>query len=180
MSTEKQKDKREFINNEILASSILGGLTRGFPVYKTGIKESVKNEFRNFLKDILKKYAQSYKVHVGSKQHIKNIEKFADKISERHKEILNKDRFRIGRAQKVLNLYLKYLWVLHKIPRPPHCPFDSIIIEKLKLKEKINWTQFDSIKKYEILVGGAKKKAQKENLSIAEWELKEWNKIVKK
>ncbi|SDJ63273.1 hypothetical protein SAMN05216338_105731 [Bradyrhizobium sp. Rc2d] len=32
-------------------------------------------------------------------------------------------------AQKVLNLLLKYYWCLARIPEPPYCPIDRIIIE---------------------------------------------------
>ena len=28
-------------------------------------------------------------------------------------------------------LYLKYLWCLGEICRPPHCPFDRMVIEEL-------------------------------------------------
>lgn len=45
--------------------------------------------------------------------------------------------FRIGSAQKALNLYRKYLWCLGYIPFPPHCPFDATIIDQLPVCQKI-------------------------------------------
>lgn len=168
-----EKDKWEFVNNEILTLSILGGLTRGFSVYKSGVAERHKKEFKDLLRRKLKEYARPYRNKVSSEQHTKNIEKFANEISKEDGGILIGGRFRIGRTQKVLNLYLKYLWVLGQIPEPPHCPFDSIIISKLRLN--ISFTKFDSIKDYESLVDTARQIVHKENLSIAEWELKLWN-----
>ncbi len=57
------------------------------------------------------------------------------------KDILFGNGFRVGIAQKALNLYLKYLWCLGKITEPPHCPFDSIIISEIKCN--IKWTEMD-------------------------------------
>ena len=83
----------------------------------------------------------------------------------------NKGRIRIGTTQKVLNLYLKYLWVLNKIPEPPHCPFDGIIIDMMELNEPIRWTKFDDIDVYNKLIN----KVKDEKMTVAEWELGKWN-----
>ena len=54
-------------------------------------------------------------------------------------------RFRIGVAQKALNLYLKHLWCLDWIYEPPHCPFDNGIIRLLRpTPRETLWTQMDS------------------------------------
>ncbi|MDO8555469.1 MAG: hypothetical protein Q7R75_02795 [bacterium] len=170
-----EEEKLKFINNEVLTSSILGGLARGYPVYKQNTKEDIRKEFRNLLRDKLEKYAHFYKTQVGSTQHIKNIKNFADEISAEKIGILKKSRFRIGRVQKLLNLYLKYLWVLNWIPKPPHCPFDSRVIEKLGLNKEIQWTKLDSEEGYDKLVKSANEKAKNKSLSVAEWELQFWN-----
>jgi hypothetical protein len=82
-------------------------------------------------------------------------------------------RFRIGSAQKALNLYLKYLWCLGLIARPPHCPFDYRILAKLPTCN-VKWTQLDSIVKYKEIVGEAEQLAKGKRLSLADWELEEW------
>lgn len=169
-------DEWIFLNNEILTLTILGGLTRGVLVYKPSVLEIEKREFRKTLKKELEEYASFYKVTVNTEQHIKNIEKFADKISQEYRAILSGNRLRIGRAQKVLNLYLKYLWALGRIPEPPHCPFDAIVIRELKLG--INFTKLDSISDYKLLVEAAKKISGEKNLSIAKWELRLWNRVI--
>ena len=86
-----------------------------------------------------------------------------------------KDKYRYGIAQKLLNLYLKYLWCIKLIHTPPHCPIDRIIINKLKLK--CNWTQINDEKYYRRIIEKIKKtikldEVHSPNESIAEWELK--------
>jgi hypothetical protein len=46
---------------------------------------------------------------VTKEDHIKNICMLANILTEKHYNILLNRRFRIGSAQKGLNLYLKYL-----------------------------------------------------------------------
>ena len=97
---------------------------------------------------------------------------------------LNGDHLRLGVAQKALNLYLKYLWCEHRIPTPPHCPFDSNILDKLTLPTgcERRWTQADKVEHYREWVLAAKKQAEKEaqkeskkEVSLADWELRAWN-----
>jgi len=98
--------------------------------------------------------------------------------------ILAGGRLRIGIAQKVVNLYLKYLWTMGWIEEPPHCPFDGIIIEKLKAElsfsgcfEDYAWTKLDCMKKYGTLVAVANDKAKNAGQSLAEWECAVFNKV---
>ena len=86
------------------------------------------------------------------------------------------DRFRIGIAQKALNLYLKNLWCLGEITTPPHCPLDRLIIDKLGLKwserSQYDWTKIDDIEKYKELISRCDHKARERGCeNIAEWEL---------
>lgn len=174
------EEKRKFLNNEILSSSIFAGLARGHVYNKQEVNENDKKNFKNTLKCKLDEHSKSYKTKIKDVEHVENIKQFSDGMSIKFGKILEGNRFRIGTAQKILNLYLKYLWVLGWIPEPPHCPFDSIVINKLELDPEIKFTKFDSIKDYRKLVTVASQKAKDEKLSIAQWELKFWNqKIIK-
>ena len=168
-----EEEKLKFINNEILTLTILGGLGRGYPVYRTGIQENDKNDFKIFLREQLHEYGRKYGNNVSEKDHIENIKKITQDTTKKYSKILRDNKFRIGRTQKLLNLYLKYLWVLNKIPEPPHCPFDRKIIEELDLD--VNWTKLDSIDDYKKMVEKARSIARDNNVSIAEWELKMWS-----
>lgn len=168
------EEKKEFLNNEILSSSIFAGLARN-RVYKQWINENDKIEFKKTLRFKLKEYGKSYKIKVDDTEHIENIKRFSNEMSAEFENILNGKRFRIGTTQKILNLYLKYLWILDWAPEPPHCPFDSTIISKLGFGVRIRWTEFDTEKDYNSLVTAAAKKANDAKLSIAQWELKVFN-----
>lgn len=168
--------RQQFIHNEILTSTISGGLGRGYPVYKKNVRDKDKTAFRSLLRRKLVKYGRLYrnkKVSVSEEKHINNIARLTKEISETKSEILNDNEFKIGRSQKLLNLYLKYLWTLGWIvAEPPHCPFDSKIIGKLNLA--ISWTKLNNTQEYKYLVDHAKKAAG--HSSLANWELRQWNK----
>jgi hypothetical protein len=121
----------------------------------------------------LEQIAQDYKARVSEEVHVQNILGLSTRLSSAHAGVLRGGRFRIGTAQKALNLHLKYLWCLDKIPEPPHCPFDSKIIAKLPAYKGPRWTVLDAEDDYRNLVKVAKAKAQ--GSSLAAWELETYN-----
>lgn len=168
--------KEEFLINEIGTLSILGGFGRA-NIYKGGVGENDKNSFRRFIRKLLEQYGKRYHSgNISEETHFMNIEKFSTEVTAACGRLLKGNRFRIGVAQKVVNLYLKYLWVLGLIPgEPPHCPFDSQIIGKLSLPDNIckKWTKCDHLECYRVMVEHAKRCAGSK--SITEWELGVWN-----
>ncbi len=166
--------KKGFIENEILILTINGALSRGKAVYNFYEENDItdgrkKIGFRNFIKDELKKLKDVYKDDtVDEEAHIQNLLSFKKAIDANYKSILRNGGINFGRVQKLLNLYLKYMWALSEIGLPPHCPFDSIIISKLDDVSGIIWTDM-SLDDYRLLVSRAKEKAG--NQSLAEWEL---------
>jgi hypothetical protein len=167
-------NKQEFIENEILILTINGALARGKNVYNfyeanNIIANKQKNNFRNFVKDRLKDFKYTYKNGgIEEEIHIKNLSDLKNKIDKNYSTILRNGEINFGRVQKLLNLYLKYLWALGNIAMPPHCPFDSTIISKLDNVNGIIWTDMD-LDNYKLLVSRAKEKAG--DKSLAEWEL---------
>lgn len=170
----KSDHKTRFIDEELLAFTFFASITRGEPVYGTRITQEKKDKFKEFVKRTLLKYAKKYKSKLSEKEHISNIENIKREIESKFKDknTLNKNNFYFGRAQKLLNLYLKYLWCLGRITKPPHCPFDRIVISELGLD--FNWTSLTK-EDYEKLIVEARKKAG--SLSLAEWELEFWNMV---
>jgi len=163
-----QNPKISFLIEQALSSSIIASLQRS-SVYAPGASESDRLELGKILRKSLIDIAKQYSVLVTEETHLKNITQFADNVSSKCKSFLLHGRFRIGIAQKALNLYLKYLWCLDQIPTPPHCPFDSRIITLLPENKQVPWTKFDDITIYNSLVVAAKKIAG--SLSLSEWEL---------
>lgn len=162
--------KKDFINNEVLTLTIEGALERSH-TYKKNTNEKQKAVFHRFTRQKLGALSRKYKSKVAEAEHVANIIELKKAITNRFDDLL-KGQFRLGLAQKLLNLYLKYLWVLGWIPEPPHCPFDALVISRLRQKAK--WTVLDSVDDYKQLVGAARKAAGKEKISIAEWELRLW------
>lgn len=171
--------KKDFIIDQVLVNSI-GAAFQHAGVYVGGLDtlDPRKKELRTDLRERLIALGDTYKNPVDENKHCQNVEKLAKELTTAHKDkgLLRNDRFRIGIAQKALNLYLKYLWCLDEIPEPPHCPIDREIIKVLSIpwkeRDSYNWTQLDDLKKYKELIGMCKDKAEG---SVAEWELKEWN-----
>ena len=127
--------------------------------------------------------------------HVGYILELQDAVTQAHGASMEGGKLKFGRAQKLLNMYLKYMWCANKIPKiPPHCPFDDIIInwrlpgredplwdelggwDKLeKSPEHDNiwtWTQSDDVEHYLVWLAAAEKTRQRTCYgSLAEWEL---------
>lgn len=165
--------KLEFLYSEFFTLTLMGTVQRN-KIYKDGVAERERKAFQIALKQNLLEISKQYKKPVSESDHELNIIQLADQLTASHKAILFNDRFRIGTAQKALNLFLKYLWCAGEIAEPPHCPFDFIIIQKLPNELHSNkWTKVDDIKIYRKLVAAAKACAAP--ISLAEWELSAWN-----
>jgi hypothetical protein len=171
--------KKKFIVDQAVVNSI-GGAFQHAGVYVKELKDAdkQKNCLRETLAECLRNFGLTYAQSVTDEVHYRNIVNLANTMTEKFRDtgILRCRRFRIGIAQKALNLYLKYLWCLGDIPTPPHCPLDRRIIDMLDLKGKdrkdYDWTKLDDIKKYKELIEKCRNVAG--DISLAEWELKEW------
>ena len=177
------QEKLNFINSQIFSLTISGAFShgKGYPVFRKDklVSEKQKSVFHGFLRKELEKLEDVYRQPVDSNRHNLNILKLKDEIIEDSKDILHEGKIRIGRVQKLLNLYLKYLWTLGRIAEPPHCPFDSIVIGRGLGLKNISWTKIDELDEYKNLVEKATSIARGKGLSISEWELKLFNGILK-
>ena len=176
------KDKKEeFLIKEMIQSSISSGLqtrNQDFPIYN--FENMQLNDTKNLRRDIydyLLLYLAEY-VPNCEEQHIERIKNLSSQLSHKYKNILHKGRFRIGVSQKIINLFLKHMWVIGKIGEPIHCPFDNII--KVKILKGVkgvsltDWTEFDQMNIYKKYVQLALLKASENSCSVAVWELENW------
>lgn len=138
-------------------------------IYAPGAPEQSRESFRIGLRSELDRLAKHYDGAVSEDAHVRNIVALADTVSTEYGAALRDGRFRIGPAQKALNLFLKYQWTAGWIPEPPHCPFDAIIIALLPKQVRCNWTDLDSTETYRTLVAKARDLAGPH--SLAHWEL---------
>lgn len=167
--------KKEFINNEIWSLTVGGAFQRA-NIYKKDADEKDKKDFKGKLKSLIIGIAKQYHKEVDEPTHLKNILKVTE---FRHPCLVN-DKLNYGVSQKLLNLYLKYLWCLEDIPAPPHFPIDRIIQEvfnsgELVKNEIISWTKMEKEEQYLQIIRYAETLAIKENISIAELELKRFS-----
>lgn len=158
--------KIEFLKNEIFILSLSGAFQRN-NIYKESTSENEKIQLRRLIKSLLVELEDNYKIRVSDSQHLANLDEFKKNIEKGSDNILRGSVISFGTVQKILNLYLKYLWCLGLISEPPHCPIDRIILNKSK-DYKTSWTKMNredycrAIEKIRLI---------KENKSIAEWEL---------
>lgn len=62
----------------------------------------------------------------------------------KHPHILKNNELSWGNAQKIVNLYLKNMWITGALKQtPPLFPIDSLILEELGLDSEITWTKMD-------------------------------------
>jgi hypothetical protein len=179
MNSDLGKTKKEFLIGQAIANSISAAFQHA-GVYVKGLKDNDERKaaLRKKLADELQLLSKNYAESLIDDAHCKNIVKLADILTGDFKGlgILRNNRFRIGIAQKALNLYLKYLWCFGDILMPPHCPIDRRIIDRLGLpskeRGKYDWTKLDDINKYKYLIEKCRARADK--TPVAEWELNEW------
>jgi len=169
---EIQKSKGQFLLDEVLLLTVLGGFGRS-SVYKKGVNEEQKLLFRKFLKRELVILEEKYHLKISDTEHLKNIRKFKNSVTNEFSYMLEEDKFRYGIAQKLINLFLKYRWSLDLISEPPHCPFDSVIAKKLGSSYK--FTKSDSEKEYLTIVNMAEIESKKSGHSISIWEMETFN-----
>lgn len=167
-------ERRAFLRDQF-HGLVLQATVQRADIYAFEAPEDVRQGFRIGLRRALDAAAVKYANPVPDDAHIAEIVALADELSTTHGEALSSQRFRIGPAQKALNLFLKYLWCTDEIPTPPHCPFDSFIIGELPVRCRVNWTEMDEREQYERLVEGARERAGDQ--SLAEWELRLYDEI---
>jgi hypothetical protein len=179
--------KNEEVENVILRITFQGAFQRA-KVYSANALEPNRLKFRAFLAKKLKVILHKIpKIdNYDDNMHYSIIKDFANEISDSEfKDLIAGGRFRIGIAQKLINLYWKYSWILKpNIATPIHCPFDSIVINDIiafKEREKVNWTEFDEKDDvYLELVEKAKQFSGDKYSSIAEMELVEYQLFLQK
>lgn len=155
--------KKEFIHDVIFSNSIQGAFQH-IKIFPNEWTDDQKIKFRSKIRILLDEIVEDYSSEeIQSDEHLRNISK-----------LVNKGGVNFGVAQKLLNLYLKYLWCLEEIKIPPHCPIDSRILSKVGLPN-IRWSKMDK-DTYKNVVSHVKEVSRKNGFkNISDWELKVWN-----
>ncbi len=133
--------KEEFILSEIWLLTIGAAFGRA-NVYNHDLDDMQRNDFKEDLRNKVVEISNSYKSKsISEEEHIKNINSIIQ-YSEKYEKLLQGGKLNFGVSQKLLNLYLKYLWCLNILNfPPPHFPVDRRIQEYLKIKPLYSWTR---------------------------------------
>jgi hypothetical protein len=160
--------KKDFLLSAALIDSHRSAFQRA-NVYSKDAEQVDRDEFVKLFRKKLISLEKVYAEGVSEVDHIKNLIMFKEELSADFPKVLADGRMLLGVAQKAVNLYVKYLWVLDFIPQPPHCPVDRIILNKVGINN-INWTTLDNVDEYWSVIETIRKVADKNKLSIPEWE----------
>ncbi|MFM2387876.1 MAG: hypothetical protein RL660_2633 [Bacteroidota bacterium] len=134
----------------------------------------LKVQLFNLVEDMLQQYKQPRDIE---KLHLDNIGEICRFSCDNFGSILQNNSLNFGTAQKILNLYLKYLWCSNLIDFiPPHFPIDRLVQQKALKRVEENWTDIDSRARYISLLD--KFKSHFKDRSPAVWELGIYNTIV--
>ena len=161
--------KRHFLQLIALSNTQSSSFQRA-NVYAPKVPAEQQDAFIKEFKSRLIFLEKVYEQPVSPDQHLKNIEEFANSLSNSFPDVLRDKKMKIGIAQKAVNLYLKFIWCYGWIPEPPHCPIDRIVLEEAG--DDGSWTKIVSIEEYSEKI--KKIESKKGNKSFSEWECELW------
>jgi hypothetical protein len=163
--------KKRFLKDEFWVLSWNASVQRAGLYKQNSTKENRDTFRREIIAYIKKELLDKYKTKVTHKTHCKNIEKLSKEGSKLGRKVLVRKKYKIGVAQKLLNLQLKYLWCADEIAEPPHCPVDRVIINKTDSKGTA-WTKIEIIEEYKKVIKSIEKEMKESGISsLSEWEL---------
>lgn len=150
--------------------------------------ETNKVTSSEYLYDKISKYGKSINFATWHREVCESLVETYQEIKDEN----NKNFFTYGNAQKLLNMALKYLWLLDMLPGSIdgallHAPIDSYILQKLENSiENISaengsykyngetWSQLSDYEHYIELQKTIRTLAKAENKSVIEWENEAW------
>jgi len=159
----------EFLISEFWILSWNASVQRA-QLYRHGTSDIHRTAFRN---DVIgfcqNEFIPQYTSEVAEDRHVRNLTRLCEMADSSPYANVLKHGYRIGVAQKLLNLQLKYMWCADLLPHPPHCPIDRVILSKTRLKGTLNWTQMNSTAQYLQAIAALREIAGE--MPLAEWEL---------
>lgn len=170
MEWSRISDKKNSFIRDVILSNTISAAFQHASVYNE--KSSQREEFQENVKKYLVETAEKYR---QTNDHFERIREFKVNVENtEYRSILRNEQISFGVAQKLVNLYLKYLWCLGKFDMPPHCPIDRFVIDNGCQNPRLYhpWTQMTQ-EKYVDAMNEIKQTAGNESLAV--WELDLWN-----
>ena len=154
--------KDKILKNEFWSLSLKGSLQRASIYSKDEEQISYSEEFRHTFRTGLREFIETmivndYEIGVTEEKHLSNIMALKEHAEFIGQGIIHNNTFNYGVAQKLLNLYLRYLWLGDFIKEPVHFPVTNQIQECLMMgKESISWTKMTKVEEYMRVINKAK------------------------
>ena len=143
-------EQLSFLEYEFTTSSLLAALAtrrKTHPTYAANATDQHRETVKLWLKSYLVQLGKRHQLRsLSEEEHLQEIRVLAAEASRIHARALHDGRFRFGVAQKLVNLYLKYLWSVGIVSAVHHCPLDGIINSEANLGYE--WNTSDSEEEY--------------------------------
>ena len=110
--------------------------------------------------------------NISEKQLLKLISGLQLAVKLKYKTILLGGNLRFGNAQKIVNLYLKNMWIAGWIKTPPHFPIDRII--QNKFQKIVPWTNMNRTEYFSIIFEAKNHMIKDGYKNLATWELNKY------
>lgn len=112
-----------FIHQMVLRNSFNAATQRGKSVYAVAIDDPRRGEFRNWIKEWLTSLGLRYIAWEYTPQTFcREIEDLKREANQHHSAVLAPGMITLGVSQKLIALYLKYLWLLGSAEKMPLFP----------------------------------------------------------
>lgn len=159
-----------------LKSELIWAATRQGAFQRSNIylNDQINNDKKRVFREFIKKYLfenvfeKYYKTKINE-EHLYNLIADLQKYSQLNfKEIFKGGELRFGNAQKIINLYLKSMWIADWLDVPPHFPVDRII--QNKMGTIFPWTNMDKADYKSIIYNARKLMVDDGYAELAVWE----------
>jgi hypothetical protein len=167
----------EFIQQMYLRNAINAALQRA-NVYSDDVtgeqKTAFKRDCSQHLADLGRRY---FAWEHDLESFCAEVQRFSATLSQDHADTLVGHHLRIGIAQKMVSLYLKYLWLAGDCSKKPAAAvLDRGILEASGFHPPPNWTEMDDFRQYQDIQAAIQQRAEEEGFgSAAVWEAERWN-----
>jgi hypothetical protein len=146
-------------------------------VYAANAVEADKDAFRDECKRLLTALGVRYYAWEWDlPRYCQEIVDFCSTVSQLHGGVLANSRLRVGTGQKMISLYLKYLWLSgDPSKKPVGAVLDRPILQASGYPNPPDWTKLDDIDIYKDIQDAIGKKAASDGFgSPAVWEAEKW------
>ena len=160
-----------FLEYEFTTSSLLAAFAtrrKTHPVYAASATGMQKDEVKQWVRKHLLGLGEKYKYqNLSEGEHVAEIRRIKAEVSKRFPTALHEGKLRFGVAQKLVNLYVKYLCTVGAANSAHHCPLDGIVNKVAKLGYQ--WNTSDS--ELEYIEAISKLKSYAGGTSLPQWEI---------